>query len=326
MNRSTGDLAKGVQAHAAARIASALSAAAIRSTQALGLRGGPTLVRLLAATGLGRGSISRVTLPSGQRIAFPTADPYWAPYLWGRRTYEPDVQEIFRRLARVPGKLLVDGGANIGYWTVQMSAPEFGFDRFIAVEANPALIPLLEENVKANGIDCTVVHAALAATTGRTVYLGGTENHAAAAVGASGTAVKTTSLDALVPRDLAADRMVVVKLDIEGSEIAAFQGAQSLSQRDSIFIYEDWPRGGFINSEWLLANGFSVVGMAPGGQAREIASLAEADAYNRSMRRSYGPSNFIAVSQSMLPRVFELLAGDERLSSSDSTATGGLPG
>ena len=310
MKRFTGDLGAGAEARATGGLVAALSAGAIRTTEALGLRGGPTLVKLLAATGLGRESISRVTLHSGRRIAFPTVDPYWAPYLWGRRPYEPDVQEIFRRLGRVPGKLLVDGGANIGYWTVQMSLPEFGFDRFVAIEANPALIPLLEENVRANAIDCQVVHAALAAEPGRIVHLGGVRHHASAGVADSGVPVTTASLDALVGPKMAAGRVVVVKLDIEGSEIAAFQGARSLSQRETVFIYEDWPRSGFNNSEWLLANGFAVVGMAPGEQAREIKSLGEAHAHNRSMRSSYGPSNFIAVSQGMLGKVLELMAGE----------------
>lgn len=288
--------------------ASSLSAGAIRSTQALGLRGGPTLVKLLAASGIGRGSIARVSLPSGRRIAFPGLDPYWAPYLWGRKVYEPDVEAIFRRLAHIPGKLLVDGGANIGYWTVQLSAPEFGFDRFIAVEANPALIPLLEENVRTNAIDCQIVHAALSEVPGKTVHLGGVRDHASAAIADSGVAVTTTSLDALVGPELAADRLVIVKLDIEGSEIAAFEGARELRGGNAIFIYEDWPRGEFINSQWLFANGFAVVGLAPGGPAREIASIAEARAYNQAMTTRYGPSNFIAVSRALLPKTLKLLA------------------
>src|SRR5947209_9459624 len=114
-----------------------LAAAIIRSTEALGVRGGPTLLRLMANAGLGRTSTSTVTLPSGKRICFPTLDSFWAPYLWGRRTYEPDVEAIFRRLAVITDKLLIDCGANIGFWTVRLSDPEFGFTRFVAVEPNP---------------------------------------------------------------------------------------------------------------------------------------------------------------------------------------------
>lgn len=290
-----------------ARIGSALAAGAVRSTQALGLRGGATLVKLLAATGLGRGSTARVTLPSGRQIAFPGVDPYWAPYLWGRRTYEPDVQEVFRRLARIPNKLLVDGGANIGYWTVQMSPPEFGFDRFIAVEANAALIPLLEENIRRNGIDCTVVHAALADQAGRTVYLGGTEDHAVAAVGATGTAVITTSLDQLVSPEVAAERMVIVKLDIEGSEIAAFEGARELSKR-AVFLVEDWPRSGFPNSAYLLANGYCVIGVPVEGPGRQLHTLDQLHAFNRATTTSYGPSNLVVCKPARLEQILELMA------------------
>lgn len=296
-----------IAARVMASIASAVGAGLIRSTQALGLRGGPTLVKLFAATGLGRGSVSRVILPSGRHIAFPSVDPYWAPYLWGRRTYEPDVQEIFRRLGSIHGKLLVDGGANIGYWTVQMSVPEFGFDRFIAVEANGALIPLLNENVDLNGINCKIVHAALADKAGDTVYLGGTQDHAVAAVGATGTPVSTTCLDALVPPELAADRLVVVKLDIEGSEIAAFEGARELSTR-AVFLVEDWPRSGFPNSAYLLANGYCVIGVPVEGPGRQLDSLEQLHAFNSATNSSYGPSNLVGCRPPQLAKILELVA------------------
>lgn len=289
-----------------AKVASALSAAAIRSTQALGFRGGPTLVKFLAATGAGRGSISRVSLPSGRRIAFHGVDPYWAPYLWGRKLYEPDVQSIFRRLAPIPGKLLIDGGANIGYWTVQLSAPEFGFERFIAVEANPALIPLLEENVRANGINCTVVHAALAAQSGQTVYLGGTRNHAAAAVGATGIAVTTTNLDALIPSDVGANRMIVVKLDVEGSEIAAFEGAREIAPH-AVFVVEDWSGDGFANSAYLLANGFCVIGVPAEGPGRQLKTIDQVQAFNRATNIRKGPSNVVACRPANLSRILALM-------------------
>jgi len=276
------------------RIAEGLAAASIRATQALGLPGGATLVHLLASAGIGRGSVSRVSLPSGRRISFPSVDPYWAPYLWGRRAYEPDVEAIFRRLGKIPGKLLVDGGANIGYWTVQLSDAQYGFDRFIAVEANPALIPLLEQNVEENAIDCEVVHAAIAAEPGLTVYLGGVEDHASAAIGQSGIAVTTASLDALVPVGVSSSRMVVVKLDIEGSEVGAFEGGRRLISEGALFIYEDWPRSGFPNSVYVLGEGLAIIGVPPKGRPSRIRSLDELDRFNRATRTAYGPSNLVA--------------------------------
>src|SRR5438067_252542 len=161
-----------------ARLLSGLAAAIIRTTEALGVRGGPTLLRLLGGLGLGKNAISSVTLPTGKRMCFPTLDSYWGAYLWGRRTYEPDVEAIFRRLAVIPNKLLVDCGANIGFWTVRLSAPEYGFSRFIAVEPNPHLIPILAENVAVNHIDCEVVAAAATEEAGRQTHLAVDKDHA----------------------------------------------------------------------------------------------------------------------------------------------------
>lgn len=292
------------------RIAEALAAGAVRATQALGLRGGATLVHLLASSGIGRGAVSRVSLPSGRRISFPSVDPYWAPYLWGRRVYEPDVEAIFRKLRKIPGKLLVDGGANIGYWTVHLSSPEFGFDRFIAVEANPALIQLIKENVEENAIRCEVVHAAIAAEPGLTVYLGGVQDHASAAIGESGIAVTTVTLDALVPAELGLVSMIVIKLDIEGSEIAAFEGARRLIHDGALFIYEDWPRSGFPNSVYVLDQGLAIIGVPPKGRPSRIRSLDELGNFNRATRTPYGPSNLVACGEERLEELKALLLVD----------------
>lgn len=289
------------------RIAEALAAGAIRATQGLGLRGGATLIGLLTVAGIGRGSVSRVSLPSGRQINFPSVDPYWAPYLWGRRTYEPDVEAIFRGLGKIPGKLLVDGGANIGYWTVQLSDAQYGFERFIAIEANPALIPLLKENVEQNEIDCEVVHAAIAAEPGLTVYIGGLHDHASAAIGQSGIAVTTASLDALVPAGVGLGRMVVIKLDIEGSEVAAFDGARRLIREGALFIYEDWPRSGFPNTVHVLEQGLAIIGVPPKGRPSRIRSLDELDQFNRATRTAYGPSNLLACREERLEELKPLL-------------------
>ena len=284
-----------------------LASSVIRSTQALGLRGGPSLLRLLSGAGVGRNSIATVALPTGQRMCFPSLDPYWAPYLWGGRAYEPDVEAIFRRLASVPDKILVDCGANIGFWTVRLSAPEFGFSRLIAVEPNPRLTPLLTRNVALNGIDCTIVSKAIAEEAGQIVHLAGTEHHAVASVSDHGVPVHTTSLDSLVTPDEADGRMVVVKLDVEGSEIAAIAGARRLSAGDILFVYEDFPRSGFPVTAYLLDNGYRLAGIAPGAEAQEIASLEDARRFNRETHSTYGPSNLLACSPRSFGKIAHLL-------------------
>lgn len=242
-----------------------------RSFERLRLRGAPTLLRLAARSPLKR-SIATVRLPAGQSISFPAWDPYWARHLYTGVPYEPDVESIFRRFA--PGRILVDCGANIGYWSVR--ARELGFRDNIAIEANPSLIPFLERNVPGK-----FLHAAVHRTSGESLMIEG--EGAAASLGTSGKPVRSIALRAL---GLAGS--VVVKLDVEGAEIAAIEGAGDL---DAIYVYEDWPRSGMPVTRYLLRQGYAVFGH----DMSRIAAHEDAFAFNGRTTSVYGPSNFIAM-------------------------------
>ena len=242
-----------------------------RVFESLGARGAPTLLRYLSKTSLSK-QVATVTLASGQAISFPAYDPYWARHLYAGVPYEPDVEAIFRRLA--PGRVLIDCGANIGYWSVR--AKELGFDDAIAIEANQSLIPLLTRNHKGK-----VLHAAVHSIGGETLRLEG--EGAAASLGQSGKPVRSIAL-----ADLNVSAPVLIKLDVEGAEIAAIEGAEGM---DAIFVCEDWPRSGMPVTEYLLASGYSLLGF----DMTRIATLAEAMSFNQRTTETYGPSNFIAV-------------------------------
>lgn len=213
-----------------------------------------------------------MTLQTGQRITFPAYDGYWARHLYAGVPYEPDVEIILRRFAT--GRTLIDCGANIGYWSARAS--ELGFEDAIAIEANKTLIPFLRRNHSG-----PVHHRAVFARSGEEVHLSG--EGAAAALGPSGQSVISLALN-----DLGVSGPVVVKLDIEGAEIAAIEGASRL---DAIFVYEDWPRSGLTVTRYFLTEGYRVLGfdMTP------IRTLRDARNFNARTRTSYGPSNFIAI-------------------------------
>jgi FkbM family methyltransferase len=251
-------------------------------------------MRMLSCVpGLGRAK-GLAQLPGGGRIEFDAFDPYWAPFLWGRRPFEPDVELILHKLADRPDKLFVDCGANVGYWTVRAGTEPLGFTGFIAVEANPRMVRFLEKNVRRNDIDCRITPAAVHERGGLTVLLEGAEHHAVAGVGATGLPVETVTLSDLL-RPVSADRMTVIKLDVEGSEVPALKGAAGLRERNILYIVEDWPKSGMPATEYALSHGYGVFGIFPNLAPRRIASVADALAFNEASRTTYGPSNLVVV-------------------------------
>lgn len=268
-----------------------------KSTGIVGYRGIGRVFGPLQRFRFLRESIGTVRLGESRRIQFPAFDYYWSTYLWTGRPYEPEVAAIFELLAPIPGKLLIDGGANIGYWTVFLSDARYNFARTVAVEASAIVYRFVERNIALNGIDAVPVHAAIAEREGETVLLADEDHHARAAVSSTGTPVRTVSIASLL-RDHGAGMppgtLAVVKLDVEGCEIPAIKGSAGDHDFELLFLYEDWPRSGMDVTAHFLATGWEVIGVDPAGKASRIGGVEEAVAFNGRTTTTYGPSNLVA--------------------------------
>lgn len=141
--------------------------------------------------------------------------------------------ELVRQASR-PGAVVLEAGAHLGYVTAQ-AARAVGRDGHVyAFEPNPGVRNLLEENLVANGLRdrVSVVSAALADDSG-TACLHVTEG--------GDTSSLYGPADDAVPEEVTvvtADeylgsrvRVDVVKLDVEGGELAALRGMQGLLAR-----------------------------------------------------------------------------------------------
>ena len=65
--------------------------------------------------------------------------------------YELELSRLMAKLAIEPGGLLVDVGANYGYFTLLWAGLKRA-NRVISVEASPRVFPSLKENIEMNGI------------------------------------------------------------------------------------------------------------------------------------------------------------------------------
>ncbi len=129
---------------------------------------------------------------------------------------------------------VVEGGAHMGYVTLQAARAVGPSGRVIAFEANPRAVPLIERNLTDNGLDdrVTVVPMALADVSDRHDFFlsgGGDTSSLQEPEGAfERIEVTTTTLDAWLDPEVRVD---VVKLDIEGGEPAALRGMRETLER-----------------------------------------------------------------------------------------------
>ena len=146
---------------------------------------------------------------------------------------DPDVDLCGRLLA--PGDVFVDGGANVGLFTLVAADRVGAKGKVIAFEPGRVVRLRLIENVALNRlVQVEVIPAALSSKPGEAAFrvfdiVGAGLNHLAPLDGESGglETVALTTLDAaLIPHDRA--RLALIKLDLEGAEHEALLGAAAI--------------------------------------------------------------------------------------------------
>lgn len=143
--------------------------------------------------------------------------------------------ELIRAFTR-PGDAVIDAGAHLGSITLPLAAAGC---RVLAVEASARNAALLRASVAHNGFrDVRVVCAAAAAEEGSISFLSdGAWGWVAAPGEPFSSYVPAVRLDDLVDL-LGWDRIAAIKIDVEGSELAAIQGlSRILSRPDGPAVY-----------------------------------------------------------------------------------------
>jgi FkbM family methyltransferase len=169
----------------------------------------------------------------------------------GLARFEPSSVQVLRAAVR-PGDVVFDVGANIGFFATLFSRWVGAEGRVLAVEPEPENLVLLRHNVEANRCgnvtvcDCAVgattgvAHFSMDAATGATGHLGQSATAGEIAVGTGQVRVIETrveTIDSLVESQAALPR--VVKMDIEGGELDALEGAaRTLSLHRPVVVSE----------------------------------------------------------------------------------------
>jgi FkbM family methyltransferase len=162
--------------------------------------------------------------------------PY-AFWLWNHEDVEKEEEIFFERFLR-EGDVVIDGGAHLGTLSIIASKKVGQSGAVYAFEAHPRTFSFLEKNIKDNNCtNITVIPKALSNTKKKTTI----SNFYAAdlnTIEEGEVSTETITLDEVKFGD---KRIALLKLDVEGQELQALQGAKSLLQKVDAIYFESAP-------------------------------------------------------------------------------------
>ncbi|MEQ1539180.1 MAG: FkbM family methyltransferase [Sphingorhabdus sp.] len=163
------------------------------------------------------------------------------------RQWEADLSDLFHRLC-TPDTVLVDVGANFGYFTVLGAnlIGNRGSGQVFSFEPNPKLAALARRNLEINWSMAPIeFHEKAVADFSGNVTLHIPQGHGANAslsapdqFDCEACVVPAVRLDDVLPADLAID---LLKIDVEGHEIGVLRGAQNMIARSpNLHLVMEW--------------------------------------------------------------------------------------
>lgn len=143
--------------------------------------------------------------------------------------YEADESRAIHTLAKKPGGLLVDVGANFGYYTLLWCAANSA-NRVLAIEASPKNARALRENVARNGFSdrVTLLECAVTREKGQLTFDLGSDEETGWGGISSGMEGGTITVPGERLDDLVDEPVTVLKVDCEGADAWVIEGASGL--------------------------------------------------------------------------------------------------
>jgi FkbM family methyltransferase len=243
------------------------------------------------------------------RLQIRLRDPYWSQLVCGRFDYEHEIEKVIGLIGDLPFVFL-DCGANIGYWSAVVTQSEGEYHKAIAVEADPLMFEELCTNANLNGDRFSCLHRAVSLHSGEVLRL----QHPAKfwesglhantrVIGAdeeiieSVVSVESICLDDIAERYPELRRCpVVVKLDVEGMEIAALEGAAAVLAANPLLVYEDHgqDRQSSVSQHVLTTLGYNV--FAWDDELKRVVEIPTLDSVRQRKKRASIGYNFFACS------------------------------
>lgn len=193
-----------------------------------------------ARTLIGSSALTVAIFESGGCFVFPCSDGYYSNKLLNGLNYEQDITFILGNIYSSTAPFFLDCGANFGYWSTAVSSLPTMAHRVVGIEPSLQALPLLRNNQSENKGRFEIRSVAIWDRSGQVGFKANAMHSSAAiAENSPNYMVKSTTVDNVIEQIGWSGKQVVIKLDIEGAEIAAFRGAERAAWSGSIFIYED---------------------------------------------------------------------------------------
>lgn len=160
--------------------------------------------------------------------------------------YEPLETEFLKKEVK-SGDVVLDIGANIGYYTLIFARAVGQGGMVYAFEPNPTNFSLLKKNIEINGYtNVVLIQKAVSNTTGKLkLYLSET-NKGDHRIYDSGEERVSLEVECVAIDDYFANcrkRIDLIKMDVQGSEGLVIKSMPALLQKDIKIISEYWPEG-----------------------------------------------------------------------------------
>jgi FkbM family methyltransferase len=186
----------------------------------------------------------RASSPFNFELFLPSWDPGLLGSLLKGRIFEPLLARLLFRLIR-PGDIVIDGGAHVGFYTIVAARALGGTGKVVAFEPDHRNFALLQHNIVLNGCRDVVVaeQKALTNQTGDSVLWTSDEVSTRASLipdenqREASHHVAGVSLDDYVARS-GISNLSLIKLDLEGGEVAALEGMRSTIRTADYLIFE----------------------------------------------------------------------------------------
>ena len=217
--------------------------------------------------------VEEVTLPWGAPILIGS-DDLIGDAIWKTGVFDLIVAELLLRLTD-PGELALDVGANIGVMSSILATASGNQGHVIAFEPLPALVTKFRENMelwrsRLEWNQVTIMPTALSSEAGEAVLTmptGFSANRGIATLEAGlpgeQVTIQATTLDAVLAPDTVVGTM---KIDVEGHEYSALQGATRLLSSGSVrdIVFEENNEYPSKVSSLLESHGYEVFGLRKG--------------------------------------------------------------